>query len=422
MNPRAPHRSGTIYRILVFLFLVVPSISMRGSENSYSTKGLEKWNKFVKFGQQYLTSKKWKNIDTTYIQPEKYAWSVYLNTFDGEIQTKVSMKDVQLQTLAAYGITESMDVRVKMRTGTSERVGLSVGYRGLTLSFSVDVQSYCSKDFCFRSYGKKFGGDIRYHTTKNMNGSLEANFDRERMKAEVEGLIDRLYDEYEGARSKESIGKSIADTLMKVGILDHQGGSYNKKPFEVNQGDSKVSTIIGNAYFCPNSKRFSYPAALSNEFRQKRSAGSFLTTAAFMHLDLEANSEKMKQLTGGIKDLTINQMAVGAGYAYNWVLARSRLLLHGSFTAGPLFLNRNRVALADNEVGYTMGGSELIDRLEKNTLNLIFVGRLAAKYRFNDHFFLGAQSLVNSFRVGRKKDYTMTTTDWLARIYLTYRF
>ena len=412
--------TSTLFRVLLWILLLTTAGTARA--DSFAEWKGTKVGRLLQKGDRFITEQKWKHLDTTYIKPEKYGWSIYLNTYDGAIRTRADINNVQLNTLSHFGINAPMDIHMKMRTGTSERIGLSVGYRGLLIAYSIDIGNHCSKDFTLRSYGKQFGGDIRFHTTTNMHGTLSSSFDKTHMKVEVESLIDRIYNNNNKQIPREQIGQNIADTLMKVGVLDKQNGEYKAKPMELKEGETKVTAIVGNGYYCANRKHFSYPAALSNEFRQLRSAGSFIATLAFMHLNMKAESEKMKMITGGVEGMKLTQVAAGAGYGYNLVACHSRLLLHASGTAGILFVNRNRISLADNDKGDILDDSELIDRMERNAVNPIAVLRLGAKYRFSDHWFVGSQGLVNRFKVGKQKNYTMRTTDWLARLYLTYRF
>lgn len=91
----------------------------------------------------------------------------------------------------------------------------------------------------------------------------------------------------------------------------------------------KVRTVIANAYYLFNGKRFSYCAAYDQSVFQKRSAGSLLAGAMYYYGRINYASDAnapLIYLMHGLGRVKTWQGSVGAGYAYNWVPARGLLV------------------------------------------------------------------------------------------------
>lgn len=95
----------------------------------------------------------------------------------------------------------------------------------------------------------------------------------------------------------------------------------NRYGFDVVYLSSKTfhghQQVGGNEIDAFNYRKFSFPAAFSQSYIQKRSAGSFMVGASF-----DGQKTKVKGMA-----IRLNGLAVGAGYAYNLVPS-SHLLFH----------------------------------------------------------------------------------------------
>ena len=88
----------------------------------------------------------------------------------------------------------------------------------------------------------------------------------------------------------------------------------------------KSRRIYANGYFVFNNRKFSYPAALTQSYRQKRSCGSVIAGVSFFHNTLELNPEALSAATEGripatsiIQRSAYDCLNINCGYAYNWV-------------------------------------------------------------------------------------------------------
>ena len=87
---------------------------------------------------------------------------------------------------------------------------------------------------------------------------------------------------------------------------------------ELTDGKLSMKTLNLNAFYVFNSRRFSYPAAFSQTYIQRRSAGSFLL--AFSGQGQLGKLKMEKNL-----DFKMMNIGLGAGYGYNFVPGKERV-------------------------------------------------------------------------------------------------
>lgn len=98
-------------------------------------------------------------------------------------------------------------------------------------------------------------------------------------------------------------------------------------------GQVHQQALYANAYYALNRRRFSYPAAFSQSYIQKASAGSWLLGLSYFYT--RVTTEQGSSLANAPSQLILHNVGIGGGYAYNWVPAR-RWLLH--LSALPTFV------------------------------------------------------------------------------------
>ena len=162
-----------------------------------------------------------KGIDTAYILRPHTKWTVVgrINVSGAKIETE--------------GIDNGLHFNSEMKADYKSTLSVAVSYLGLSLSASLNpaklMGKYRDYELNFNSYGKRFGFDIIYQNAKNFTG-----------------------------------------------WHDHEGMERIELPADM----LKVKTLNVNAFYVFNSRRFSYPAAFSQSYIQRRSAGSFLLAAS----------------------------------------------------------------------------------------------------------------------------------------------
>lgn len=188
------------------------------------------------------------------------------------------------------------------------KLGAYISYRSLEIGFQKDVRSLFNKssgdnlELTISSYGRKLGGDFSYSTSSDFT---------------LQKVNDvRCDKDIDGIRSKR---------------------------------------IYANVYYVFNNKKFSYPAALTQCHRQKRSCGSLVVGVTFLYNDLEMDPQGLSEATGHVVmasqfvDRTkYNRLSVNGGYAYNWVPNR-HWMFHGTIMPSVSLVNKLEYSLLDNK-------------------------------------------------------------------------
>ena len=274
--------------------------------------------------------------DTAYIVRPQTKWTVIarLNVSGALIETE--------------GIDNGQHYQSEMEANSKATLSLGVGYQGFTLSLALNpaklMGKYNDYELNFNCYRRNFGFDVIYHDAKNFTG---------------------WYDQ---------------DGMERVELPD---------------GMLHVQTLNLNTYYAFNNRRFSYPAAFSQSYIQRRSAGSFLLAASGMGqratLDWE-DGQKLKMTNIGI----------GAGYGYNFV-PHQGWLLH--ISALPTFIVYNNASM-------TFGGSHM--DLKYHFPEVIITGRGAVVRQWGNKF-LALTMVYNFTNIGNKNDFSIYNTKWRIR-------
>jgi len=205
------------------------------------------------------------SYDSVYvIRPsEKWMLSTRINLSGNNISAHGTIKEVYSETF--------------LETERKTSIGLNVSYRILsaTLSFNLESLSRGIKDYEFNLnyYGNRFGIDASYQKTNSLNGDIKRD-----------------------------------------------GTFYLKEGFS----DMRVVNIA--AYYAFNHRRFSYPAAFTQSYIQRRSAGSWLAGISYQGGRIKNSSEAPDTLPQLY--LRVNHFGIGGGYGYNFV--KGKWLLHAS--------------------------------------------------------------------------------------------
>lgn len=274
--------------------------------------------------------------DTAYIVRPQTKWTV------------IARLNVSGATIETEGIDNGQYYQSEMEANSKATLSLGVGYQGFTLSLALNpaklMGKYNDYELNFNCYRRNFGFDVIYHDAKNFTGW----YDQEGMER-----------------------------------------------VELPDGMLHVQTLNVNVYYAFNNRRFSYPAAFSQSYIQRRSAGSFLLAASGMGqratLDWE-DGQKLKMTNIGI----------GAGYGYNFV-PHQGWLLH--ISALPTFIVYNNASM-------TFGGSQM--DLKYHFPEVIITGRGAVVRQWGNKF-LALTMVYNFTNIGNKNDFSIYNTKWRIR-------
>lgn len=355
-----------IHTILVFFVIFPLSIGVRAQapvdtilsltsdcptdsivvKNSKETGKVHKKNDFFHSIGKMFTKvfRGFNNIDTDYIEPQHYNYTVMLqNTYTYE-SYRIKSKSGQAFTFAPKpGI----------------KIGPYVGWRWLFLGYTLDVKHLGSNEkkteFDLSLYSSMLGIDLYYRKTG---------------------------DDYR--ITNVHLGENVADA--KLIDTPFSGLSVGIKGFDL--------------YYIFNHKKFSYPAAFSQSTRQKKSCGSLLAGIGYTSHSLSLDYDALKNLvettvnTDGIalnEDFKFNNVkyqsySASVGYAYNWVFLRN-CLFSASLSAA--------VAYKNTKADVVKHGKPFEDFNFKN-FNFDGVGRFGVVWN-NDTWYAGANTILHTY-------------------------
>ena len=169
----------------------------------------------------------------------------------------------------------------------------------------------------------------------------------------------------------------------------------------------KVLNLVG--YYTFNNRRFSYPAAFTQSYIQRRSAGSWLAGISYQGGTIRTNDE-LKSHKSDAPDvkIQIHHLGIGGGYGYNWVPSK-RWLLHLSFLPTFVIYKHNKVTINDE-----------VQQSRHLNFNMIFNERAAVIYYFSPRYFAGATLVMNNSIFDNDK-VTVNQNKWRARAFLGMR-
>ena len=254
------------------------------------------------------------------------------------------------------GIGQKADLSTNFKTTLS----LGASYRGISASLSVNPAkmkgNYNDYEFNLAYYSSSLTLDASYHRSTTLAGDAERG-----------GAAERL-----------------------------------------EEGDTKMKMANLAAFYIFNHRRFSYPAAFSQSYIQRRSAGSWLAGISYQGGSIETTDE-LKERTAAAPDLYIHigLLGIGGGYAYNWVPGK-RWLIHFSMLPTTVVYNHNYMT---------------VDGERRNAQHLgfsmIFNERAAIFYYFSPRYFEGATlTMSNSIF---DNDVTVNQNKWRARAFVGVR-
>ncbi len=367
-------------------------------------------------GNKKLASK----VDTNYIKTPCQPWQI-------SVTSRVSQTDLQMHSIVDGGElfdgegsmpfirgVGDMATDPRIMTKVSTSLGVKVGYKGLSASYSFPIGGDKSQNLTLKSAGRWYAVNLRWHKFKTK--TVKTHYAGAVQGREVEG--------YEG----EDL------------IFSDWGESYGWDETEKEQLPSNmtIKTLIFDGFYIFNHKKFSYAAAYNQKTIQARSAGSPIAGVMGYYADFKYNDPRNAELIywmDGIGRLRQYQLAVGAGYAYNFVPAKGWLI---SAMAMPMLtmVNRTRIntynsnfkdLAKDNLLAYILveamkeEGVEGLDDVNfdfsddceiqstgvhsrNNRLALNFTTRLSVTYNWK-RYFVNANGQFNNFNYKHRRQH-----------------
>jgi hypothetical protein len=282
------------------------------------------------------------NIDTNYITRPTTKWTIVarMNVSGAKIETE--------------GMDNGIPFKSEMKADYKSTLSVGVSYLGFSLNAALNpaklLGRYRDYELNFNSYGKRFGFDIIYQDAHNFKG-----------------------------------------------WHDHEGMDRIVLP----DGTLKVKTLNVNAFYVFNSRRFSYPAAFTQSYIQRRSAGSILLAASGQgqHATFDYTQKT---------DMKMTNIGLGMGYGYNFVPGEGWLL---HISALPTFIvySNTSMTFGDNRVPLSYHFPEVI-----------ITGRGAVVRQWRNKF-LGMSMVFNFTNIGNEERLAVHNIKWRVRTFFGLR-
>ena len=252
-------------------------------------------------------------LDTNYVKTPSHPWQV-------SIKSRVSQTDLQMHSVVdgaelfdgegtmpfIRGVGD-METDPRFMTKVSTSLGVKVGYKGLSASYSFPIGGDKSQNISLKSTGRWFALNLRWHKFKTKT-----------VRTHYAGAVQSRY-------------LADYDETTEDYQLSDWGESYgwDETDKEELPSDMSIKTLIFDAFYIFNHKKFSYAAAYNQKTIQVRSAGSPIVGVMGYYADFKYNDNRNAELIywmDGIGRLRQYQLGVGAGYAYNFVPAKGWLI------------------------------------------------------------------------------------------------
>lgn len=311
-----------------------------------------------------------KGVDRNYIDAPKEPWQII-------VKGNINQSDLKMRATGDIDIV-SYKAEPRLKTEPSKYIGLWAGYRGYGLGYTINTGGDKGSYFTVGATGGSYGVNVRVHSFENNRPSFSFSTD---------------FDDF--------INEDIDLEEEEVELED----------------PIRVHTVIADAYYLFNGKRFSYAAAYDQSVIQKKSAGSIMAGAMFYYGKIDyatKNNAELIYLMRGLGKVKLWQGSVGAGYAYNWVPVKG-LLVNAMAMPMLTLVNRIKVYAFKTNVEDVMNqyeddeypsDEELLAQYEITPLTrksynsgiaVNFDARISVTYNFG-RYFVNAYGQFNNFR------------------------
>ena len=302
-----------------------------------------------------------KTFDTAYIARPNARWTIKLrgNLSGADIQTNTKMD----------GLSHKTQVMADFR-GT---LSMAVAYRGIGLGLAVNPAKLAGKnrdyEFNLNSYSNRYGFDVVYLSSKTYHGHTDVGDER----------------------------------------VDIPKGLISQKALNLN------------FYYAFNYRKFSFPAAFSQSYIQKKSAGSWMIGASFDGSKTVVSTDDEHP---ALKPITIrlNEFAIGGGYGYNLVVGKY-LLFHLSAVPTITVYSHDYTKVMSEQADESGQTESVTTRtnMKYHFPSAIITGRGAAIYSWRNKF-AGATTVYNFSMAGDEDHLRLLRNKWRLRMFFGFRF
>ena len=279
---------------------------------------------------------------------------------EGTLTLKVKLNQTG-NDFNAKGTVNDLYCKADLKTKNKTTVSIGASYRGISASLAINPAkirgAYKDYEFNLNYYSSNVNIDFSYQRSGSLTGETSRG-----------GVVSRL-----------------------------------------EEGDVTLKVVNMAGYYSFNHKQFCFPAAFTQSYIQKRSAGSWLAGFSYQGGSIKT-TDALKLRNPNAPDITIKagHVGIGGGYGYNWVLGK-RWLLHLSMLPTVVVYNRNQFIVNDE-----------LKKAKQMRFNMIFNERVAIVRNFSSRIFAGATLVMNNSVF----DDTMVVVNqnkWRARLFFGCR-
>ena len=260
----------------------------------------------------------------------------YVTRPEGRLTLKVRMNQTG-NSFHAKGTVNDIDSKADLKTSHKTTFSLAGIYRGIGIGVAINPAKwkgiYEDYEFNLNYYSSKISLDFSYQRSESMAGDIRRG--------------DRIQ--------------------------------------QMESGDISLKVVNLAGYYTFNHRHFSYPAAFTQSYIQRRSAGSWLAGISYQGGSIKTRVA-LKERNPNAPDVRIDvgHIGIGGGYGYNWVLGK-KWLLHFSMLPTFVVYNRNKFTVNDE-----------LKKAKRMRFNMIFNERAAIVHNFSSRYFAGATLVMNN--------------------------
>lgn len=290
--------------------------------------------------------------DTAYIGRPDARWTI-------KFRGNLSGADMRTTT-----VTDGVQNRSRVTADCRGTLSMAVAYRGLGLGVAVNPAKFAGKckdfEYNLNSYSNRYGFDVVFLSSKTYHGYKATDAER----------------------------------------------------IDIHKGQISQYALNLNFYYAFNYRRFSFPAAFSQSYIQKRSAGSWMIGASF-----DGSKTELNDMT-----IRLNEFAVGAGYAYNLVIARHWLCHLSALPTMTIYSHDyTKTRTSADEDNAPSATSTIRHDMKYHFPSAIITGRAAAVYSWRNKF-AGATAVYNYSVAGNEDHLQVRRNKWRVRMFFGFRF
>ena len=290
--------------------------------------------------------------DTAYIGRPDARWT---------IKYRGNLSGADMRTTS---VTDGVENRSRVTADCRGTLSMAVAYRGLGLGVAVNPAKFAGKckdfEYNLNSYSNRYGFDVVFLSSKTYHGYKAADAER----------------------------------------------------IDIHKGQISQNALNLNFYYAFNYRRFSFPAAFSQSYIQKRSAGSWMIGASF-----DGSKTELNDMT-----IRLNEFAVGAGYAYNLVIARHWLCHLSALPTMTIYSHDyTKTRTSADEDNAPSATSTVRHDMKYHFPSAIITGRGAVVYSWRNKF-AGATAVYNYSVAGDEDHLKVRRNKWRVRMFFGFRF